>query len=467
MSKEDSSTSKPETLPHEADISLGRGPHSSQQRENSSGENTGGSSGSDGSDGSSSQSSVSPSRDGSSYEQAIRTKAQQQKLLNDPRFRIRPTQQIISACTGAMITACFMTPLDVIKTRMQSQQSPSHKCFFYSNGLMDHLFPCGPSDQPATPSARWRRPQFRSTWDALVKISRYEGPAALWSGLGPTLVSALPSTIIYFVAYEQFKANYKTFYEEHFSSRTQQMVLRCDNLSQGIIYKFINFEILCRNTSESLPPVVPMLSGVTARICAVTVVSPIELVRTKMQAQRQTYAQIIQFVRNVISLQGFWGLWRGLRPTILRDVPFSGIYWPIYEYLKLNLGNHSQPSFGRSFLAGVLAGSVAAVVTTPFDVVKTHEQVEFGEKVIFTDSPARDLGKRPGTFSRLKAIHKMHGVRGLFAGCAPRLLKVAPACAIMISSFEYSKSFFFNYNVRQHHEALLVSNPNSELVKKD
>ncbi|XP_017035589.1 solute carrier family 25 protein Shawn [Drosophila kikkawai] len=444
MSKEDSSTSKTETLPHEADISLGRGPHSSQQRENSSGENSGGGGGSNGS---SSQSSVSPSRDGSSYEQAIRAKAQQQKLLNDPRFRIRPTQQVISACTGAMITACFMTPLDVIKTRMQSQQSPSHKCFFYSNGLMDHLFPCGPSDQPATPSARWRRPQFRSTWDALVKISRYEGPAALWSGLGPTLVSALPSTIIYFVAYEQFKANYKQFYEEHFTSRTQQLVLR--------------------NTSESLPPVVPMLSGVTARICAVTVVSPIELVRTKMQAQRQTYAQIIQFVRNVISLQGFWGLWRGLRPTILRDVPFSGIYWPIYEYLKLNLGNHTQPSFGRSFLAGVLAGSVAAVVTTPFDVVKTHEQVEFGEKVIFTDSPARDLGKRPGTFSRLKAIHKMHGVRGLFAGCAPRLLKVAPACAIMISSFEYSKSFFFNYNVRHHHETLLVSNPNSELVKKD
>lgn len=210
-----------------------------------------------------------------------------------------------------------------------------------------------------------------------------------------------------------------------------------------------------------------MMSGVTARICAVTVVSPIELVRTKMQAQRQTYAQIMQFVRNVIALQGIWGLWRGLRPTILRDVPFSGIYWPIYEYLKLNLGNRSQPSFSRSFLAGVLAGSVAAVVTTPFDVVKTHEQVEFGERVIFTDSPARDLGRRPGTYSRLTAIYRTHGVRGLFAGCGPRLLKVAPACAIMISTFEYSKSFFFHYNVRQHNETLLLSNPSAEVVRKD
>lgn len=33
----------------------------------------------------------------------------------------------------------------------------------------------------------------------------------------------------------------------------------------------------------------------------------------------------------------------------------------------------------------------------------------------------------------------MYGVRGLFAGLAPRLIKVAPACAIMISTFEYSK----------------------------
>ncbi|KAH8264187.1 hypothetical protein KR038_004305 [Drosophila bunnanda] len=418
MSQEEPNATTPESLPHDHEISVGRGPRVPQYRVSSRRENSGGDDStigdSDGSD-SGGGSSITP-RDDSTLDQAIQIKPQQQKILSDPRFRIRPTQQVISACTGALITACFMTPLDVIKTRMQSQQSPSHKCFFYSNGLMDHLFPCGPDGQAVKPSKRRRRPQFRSTWDALVKISRHEGPSALWSGLGPTLVSALPSTIIYFVAYEQFKANYLQLYDRHFKSRTLQP------------------QLLLTKPREVLPPVVPMMSGITARICAVTVVSPIELVRTKMQAQRQTYGQILKFVRN---------------------------------YLKLHMGNHSQPSFSRSFLAGVLAGSVAAVVTTPFDVVKTHEQVEFGEKVIFTDSPAQDLGKRPGTFSRLKAIHKIHGVRGLFAGCAPRLLKVAPACAIMISSFEYSKSFFFNYNVRHHAESLLMSNPNPEFTKED
>ncbi|EDV41854.1 uncharacterized protein Dana_GF17680 [Drosophila ananassae] len=369
------------------------------------------------------------------------------KLLSDPRFRIRPLQQVLSACAGAMITACFMTPLDVIKTRMQLQHSSSNKCFFYSNGLMDHLFPCG-SDGAPNILRRRQKPQFTSTRDALIKISRHEGIWTLWSGLGPTLVSALPSTIIYFVAYEQFKAKYVKLYQKHFKKKSQS--------GSSLAVK-----------DEALPAVVPMMSGVTARVSAVTVVSPIELVRTKMQAQRQSYAQMLQFVRNVIALQGIWGLWRGLRPTILRDVPFSGIYWPIYEYLKRNLGgSSSQPSFGLSFVAGVLAGSVAAIVTTPFDVVKTLEQIEFGERVIFTDSPAKDVGRR-STFRRLATVYKMHGVRGLFAGIGPRLLKVAPACAIMISTFEYSKCFFFYYNVKRHNEALLLSNPNATLVKED
>ncbi|KAH8369078.1 hypothetical protein KR009_000127 [Drosophila setifemur] len=457
MSKEDKGVPSADANLNEPEVSLGRGAHSTPPRNSfeKSGPSGGdrGDSGDSGDSGGSATRPVSEKnelrgnqRESGGYNHASMPGMRHQKLLNDPRFQIRPLQQVISACAGAMITACFMTPLDVIKTRMQSQQSPSSKCFFLSNGLMDHLFSCGHNVHPYVVS-QMPRPQFSSTRDALLKISRHEGIAALWSGLGPTLVSALPSTIIYFVAYEQCKAKYIKMYEKRFKKKTEPR-----KVSHG--------------GNEHLPVVVPMMSGVTARIFAVTVVSPIELVRTKMQAQRQTYAQMLQFVRNVIALQGIWGLWRGLRPTILRDVPFSGIYWPIYEYLKLSLGSSSQPSLGLSFFAGVLAGSVAAVVTTPFDVVKTLEQIEFGERVIFTDSPARDLGRR-STFSRLRAVYKMHGMRGLFSGVGPRLLKVAPACAIMVSTFEYSKSFFFFYNVRQHNEALLLGNPNAKLVRED
>lgn len=327
-----------------------------------------------------------------------------------------------------------MTPLDVIKTRMQSQQSYSNKCFLYCNGLMDHLFSVG------APSKG--RPQFTSTLDALIKISHNEGIGALWSGLGPTLVSALPSTIVYFVAYDQFKVRYMEMYKRHFGAAKKGKV-----------------------SQNNLPLMVPMLSGITARVCAVTFVSPIELVRTKMQSQRLSYSQMMRFVRNVIALQGITALWRGLPPTILRDVPFSGIYWPFYEYIKMSFSKNSeQPSFGFNFVAGVLAGSIAALVTCPFDVIKTHQQIEFGERVIFTDSPAKELDKQ-STYSRLVSIYRSYGLRGLFAGYGPRLFKVAPACAIMISTFEYSKQYFFYYNVHQHNEKLLQHNPNAKLVQ--
>ncbi|XP_023175670.1 solute carrier family 25 member 40 [Drosophila hydei] len=376
-----------------------------------------------------------------------RKKTRPKKLFNDPRFQIRPLQQVASACTGAMITACFMTPLDVIKTRMQSQQSRSSKCFLYCNGLMDHLFSCGTSSTTAV--SKKLKPHFRGTLDALFKISRREGMAALWSGLGPTLVSALPSTVVYFVAYEQFKAKYIDIYQRNFAPPLS------------------NDQLQAQSQDQKLPLLVPMLSGVTARICAVTFVSPIELVRTKMQSQRLSYAQVLQFVRNIIAMQGITGLWRGLPPTILRDVPFSGIYWPAYEYLKICFSKcGEEPSFGFSFVAGVLAGSVAALVTCPFDVIKTHEQIEFGERVIFTDSPSKELSKQ-STYSRLAGIYRLFGMRGLFAGYVPRLCKVAPACAIMISTFEYSKLYFFHYNVHQHNKQLLLHNPNAKLVKED
>ncbi|XP_043862470.1 solute carrier family 25 member 40 isoform X1 [Drosophila santomea] len=379
--------------------------------------------------------------------------------MTDPRFRIRPLQQVASACTGAMVTACFMTPLDVIKTRLQAQQQAllSNKCFLYCNGLMDHICPCGP-DTP-NPAAAKPAPRFSGTIDAFIKISRTEGIGSLWSGLSPTLISALPSTIIYFVAYEQFKARFTDIHYKY--------MRRPDTSAHDI--------------PLPIPFLVPLLAGVSARILAVTCVSPVELIRTKMQSQRMTHAEMFGTIRQVVQSQGVLGLWRGLPPTILRDVPFSGIYWTCYEYLKSSFGV-VEPSFSFSFAAGAISGSVAATITTPFDVVKTHEQIEFGEKFIFSGRPnvvqlaatnsrssidngsvcitADNPPKQVATKSvavRLASIYRLGGVPAIFSGLGPRLFKVAPACAIMISSFEYGKSFFYHYNIDQHNRSNQVT----------
>lgn len=94
---------------------------------------------------------------------------------------------------------------------------------------------------------------------------------------------------------------------------------------------------------------------------------------------------------------------------------------------------------------------VAAFLTAPFDVVKTHKQIEFGEKVLYAKEPAKSLPSIR-TIAILQRIFQQNGVRGIYAGVIPRVVKVAPACAIMITSFEYGKTFFFRQNINAYHD---------------
>ena len=90
----------------------------------------------------------------------------------------------------------------------------------------------------------------------------------------------------------------------------------------------------------------------------------------------------------------------------------------------------------------MILGSIASTITLPMDVIKTRRQIDFGEKDILKFKP----GKTSSTFGTAKEIVASQGPRGLFAGLSPRILKVAPACAIMISSYEWCKRFFRERN---------------------
>lgn len=134
---------------------------------------------------------------------------------------ISPLQQMVASGAGAVVTSLFMTPLDVVKVRLQSQRPsvaselmpPSRlwslsyakwKCLLYCNGVLEPLYLCPNGARCAT----WFQDptRFTGTMDAFVKIVRHEGTRTLWSGLPATLVMTVPATAAYFTAYDQLKA---------------------------------------------------------------------------------------------------------------------------------------------------------------------------------------------------------------------------------------------------------------------
>lgn len=68
-------------------------------------------------------------------------------------------------------------------------------------------------------------------------------------------------------------------------------------------------------------------------------------------------ADVGKALKNMMATEGASGLWRGLGPTVFRDVPFSGIYWAIYESLKAHNGV-TVPTLWFSLFGGAVSGSV-------------------------------------------------------------------------------------------------------------
>lgn len=327
---------------------------------------------------------------------------------------ITPAQQMISSTIGALATSIIVTPLDVVKIRLQAQQKNfyKNKCFLYCNGLMEHLCYCvnGNSAGHIHDSAKWyKRPipgHFTGTFDALIKISRTEGILSLWSGLPPTLLMAIPATVVYFTVYDRLRA-----------------------------------DLWSRCRSDEQPLWVPVFCGAAARCIAATTISPLEMVRTKMQSKKLSYWEVAEAVKQLVKHQGIISLWKGLGPTLLRDVPFSSIYWASYECLKQKFDQRT-PTIQFSLTAGAISGSIAAITTLPFDVVKTHRQIELGEQDL--SQPQSREHKRTGKI--LRSIYRQSGVSGWFSGITPRVIKVAPSCAIMISCYEFGKRYFAKHN---------------------
>jgi solute carrier family 25 protein 39/40 len=287
-------------------------------------------------------------------------------------FQLNPLQKIAAATGGAALTALLTTPFDVLKTRAQIASYAQSSAASSSS-----------SASSAASNVR------------IAALIRSEGIGALWRGLQPSLIMALPASGIYFPIYEYLREQ----------SRRH---LNADRSA-------------------------PLIAGSAARVVTSAIVCPLEIARTNFQATARKETSTLSAYRalyGAVRRRGVSSLWTGLGPTLLRDVPFSAIYWGLYEVAKGSLRPHTDSEFAIAFGAGAFAGLVSAAATNPLDVVKSRRQAA----LVATNEAGT-------SWVIAQRIWQHEGWRGFCAGIGPRCAKVAPACAVMISTYEFIKAF--------------------------
>lgn len=180
-------------------------------------------------------------------------------------------------------------------------------------------------------------------------------------------------------------------------------------------------------------PLAPLGAAILARTVETYVRMPLELIRTQMQAAEGSMS--IATCARALRAQPFHLWFRGTVPTLLRDVPFSAIYWFSYEHAMRRteipsewVPNGGVRTFAKSFLCGAGAGMVAGLLTTPTDVIKTvrQHQVDGGQSASYADI-WRLMRQNP---------------RLAFAGVGPRLLRIPAGMATMMAGLEVTKWAF-------------------------
>ncbi|XP_051545472.1 mitochondrial glutamate carrier 1-like [Myxocyprinus asiaticus] len=282
--------------------------------------------------------------------------------------------KLINGGVAGLIGVTCVFPIDLAKTRLQNQQNG---CRLYS-----------------------------SMSDCLIKTIRSEGYFGMYRGAAVNLTLVTPEKAIKLAAND--------FFRFHLSKDGQKLTLLRE-----------------------------MLAGCGAGTCQVIVTTPMEMLKIQLQdagriaAQRKLMPQTVtpggsvevksstamQLTRELLKEKGIAGLYKGLGATLLRDVPFSIIYFPLFANLN-NLGKKGADGpapFYVSFVSGCAAGSTAAVAVNPVDVIKTRLQS-------LTRGSQED--NYTGVMDCIRKILRNEGPTAFLKGAYCRALVIAPLFGI-------------------------------------
>ncbi|KLO09956.1 mitochondrial carrier [Schizopora paradoxa] len=177
-----------------------------------------------------------------------------------------------------------------------------------------------------------------------------------------------------------------------------------------------------------------MAAASVGEIAACLIRVPTEIVKSRAQTSSHGLSSrsSITAARFILANDGFSGFYRGFGSTIVREIPFTSIQFPLYEYFKVRaaqyLGRKQLPAHEAAG-CGSVAGGIAAALTTPLDVLKTRTML---------DVRKRSSGELPSLGRRFLDIYAKEGIRALFAGVVPRTLWISAGGAVFLGQYEWT-----------------------------
>ncbi|KAK9464692.1 mitochondrial carrier domain-containing protein [Lipomyces arxii] len=279
---------------------------------------------------------------------------------------------LLGSVAGAF-GATIVYPIDLVKTRMQNQRAKVPGQLLYKNSL-----------------------------DCFRKVIQREGFKGLYSGLGPQLVGVAPEKAI--------KLTVNDFARGKFTDETGKITLLGE-----------------------------ILSGGSAGMCQVVFTNPLEIVKIRLQIQGEVAKSVEGAPRRsaiwIVKNLGLLGLYKGATACLMRDVPFSAIYFPTYAHLKKDYfgeGPNKALTIPQLLTAGAIAGMPAAYFTTPCDVIKTRLQAEARAG----QTHYRNIAHCAST------IMREEGFKAFFKGGPARILRSSPQFGCTLAAYEFLQSMF-------------------------
>ncbi|KAJ3373817.1 hypothetical protein GGF31_008702 [Allomyces arbusculus] len=223
------------------------------------------------------------------------------------------------------------------------------------------------------------------------------GFRGIFSGLLPAVVGSAPGAAAFFVTYEYVKAVAQTW-----------------------------------RPHGAQDPAVHMLAASLGEVSACVVRVPTEVVKQRLQANQ--YASTADAVRAIIRHEGVLGFYRGYLSTVLREIPFTCVQFPLYEYFKRYAAyrrRQATPDPLDAALCGSVSGGIAAAVTTPLDVIKTR---------VMLATRAGSATPYVGVIATFRDILRNEGPKALFRGIGPRTLWISVGGFIFLGAYEKAKT---------------------------